>query len=85
MRLFVGNLPWSIDTDGLREVFSQFGEVKDSKVIEDRETGRSRGFGFVELDDAGAKKAIEEMNGTEVDGREIVVNEAQERPPRRNF
>jgi len=83
MRLFVGNLPWSIDTDGLREIFSQFGDVTDSKVIEDRETGRSRGFGFIELEDSAGRKAIEEMNGTEVDGREIVVNEAQERPPRR--
>ena len=83
MRLFVGNLPWSIGDDELRDLFSEFGEVTDSKVINDRETGRSRGFGFVEMDDDGARKAIDELNGRDLDGRALRINEAQEREPRR--
>ncbi len=82
MRLFVGNLPWSIDDDELRNIFAEYGDVSDSKIIQDRETGRSRGFGFVELDDEGATKAIEALNGTEFEGRAIKVNEAQAREER---
>ena len=82
MRLFAGNLPWSVDDNGLRDLFSTFGEVTDCKVIMDRETGRSRGFGFVEMAEDGAKNAIETLNDSEVDGRTIVVNEAQERQER---
>ncbi|HJM38554.1 MAG TPA: RNA-binding protein [Planctomycetota bacterium] len=82
MRLFAGNLPWSVDDDELRNIFSAYGDVTDSKVIMDRETGRSRGFGFVEMADDGARAAIESLNDTEIDGRNIVVNEAQERKER---
>ena len=79
-KLFVGNLSWNTGDDGLFEAFTQFGEVTEAKVITDRDTGRSRGFGFVtfEDDDAG-EKAISAMNGVELDGRELRVNEAQER------
>jgi cold-inducible RNA-binding protein len=82
-RLFVGGLSWNTDEDGLRRAFESFGEVDDVKVITDRDTGRSRGFGFVTLlDDAAGERAIQEMDGTELDGRTIRVNEAQERAPR---
>jgi len=79
-KLFVGNLSWNTGDDSLFEAFTQFGEVTEAKVITDRDTGRSRGFGFVtfEDDDAG-EKAISAMNGVELDGRELRVNEAQER------
>lgn len=79
-RLFVGGLAWATDETGLRDAFEQFGEVTDCKVVTDRDTGRSRGFGFVTFtDDAAADKAIEEMNGAELDGRAIKVDEARER------
>ena len=84
MRLFVGNLPWSIGDDELRDLFSEFGEVTDSKVINDRETGRSRGFGFIEIDDDGGDAAIKGLDGSEQDGRDIRVNVAEERKPRDN-
>lgn len=83
-RLFVGGLSWNTDEAELRTAFERFGEIEDVKVITDRETGRSRGFGFVGfVDGASAKKAMEEMDGSELDGRSIRVNEAEERPPRR--
>ena len=81
-KIYVGNLPWSSDDASLRELFSTVGEVLSVAVISDRETGRSRGFGFIEMDDADADKAIAELNGREVDGRELRVNEARERPNR---
>jgi RNA recognition motif-containing protein len=81
-KIYVGNLPWSTDDASLRELFATVGEVLSVAVISDRETGRSRGFGFIEMDDADADKAIEELNGREVDGRELRVNEARERPAR---
>ena len=82
-KLFVGGLPWSVDDHALRTAFESFGEIEEAKVITDRETGRSRGFGFVTFieDDAGTK-ATEEMNNTEMEGRTLTVNEARERPPR---
>lgn len=84
-RLFVGGLSWNTDEAELRAAFERFGEIEDVKVITDRETGRSRGFGFVGfVDGASAKKAMEEMDGSELDGRSIRVNEAEERPPRRD-
>ena len=83
MRIYVGNLPWSVGDDELKDMFSSYGDVADSVVIRDRETGRSRGFGFVDLsDDAGAAKAIEAMHGTELEGRDLVVNQAKEREER---
>lgn len=77
-KLYVGNLPWSVDNQKLAEIFSKYGSVTSTSVINDKQTGRSRGFGFVELsDDAEAQKAIDEMNGFEVDGRKLFVNEAR--------
>jgi len=80
--IYVGNLPWSTDEAALRDIFSPLGEVLSAAVISDRETGRSRGFGFIEMNDADADKAIAELNGREVDGRALRVNEARERPNR---
>ena len=82
-KLFVGGLNWKTGDQGLREAFTQFGDIAEAKVITDRETGRSRGFGFVTFaDDDAANRAINEMNGQELEGRRIQVNEAQERAPR---
>ena len=80
--ILVGNLPWRTDDQELENLFSQYGEVLSAKVISDRETGRSRGFGFVEMEDDAALEAIENLNGQEMDGREIRVNEANDRPQR---
>jgi RNA recognition motif-containing protein len=80
-KLFVGGLSWGTDDHGLRQAFEQFGEVIDAKVITDRETGRSRGFGFVTFADASAAdEAIDQMNENQLDGRSIRVTEANERP-----
>jgi RNA recognition motif-containing protein len=77
--LFVGNLPFSVDDAKLSEVFSQAGAVASAKVIRDKYSGRSRGFGFVEMtSDDDAKKAIELFNGKDLDGRQLVVNEARQ-------
>jgi RNA recognition motif-containing protein len=79
-KLFVGGLSWNTLDDGLREAFARFGEITEAKVIMDRETGRSRGFGFVSFtDEEAAKAAISEMNDTDLDGRTIRVNEAEEK------
>lgn len=81
--LFVGNLPYSMDSAKLEEVFAQAGTVVSAKVISDKYSGRSRGFGFVEMaSDDEAKKAIEMFNGKDVDGRPLVVNEARPREER---
>ncbi|MGC9360472.1 MAG: RNA recognition motif domain-containing protein [Anaerolineae bacterium] len=80
-RLYCGNLSYSTTADGLRSAFEAIGEVEDAVVITDRETGRSRGFGFVTLaNDDEAMAAIEQMDGMDLDGRRIRVNEAQPRP-----
>jgi len=82
-KLFVGSLSWGTDDQGLRAAFEKFGPVEDAKVINDRETGRSRGFGFVTFqEEADAQKATEEMNGAVLDGRTLNVNEAKERERR---
>ncbi|RZC81295.1 hypothetical protein C5167_043848 [Papaver somniferum] len=79
-RCFVGGLAWATDDQGLEKAFSTFGEILESKIINDRETGRSRGFGFVTFaNEQVMKDAIEGMNGQELDGRTITVNEAQSR------
>ena len=82
-KLFVGGLSWGSDDESLRQAFEKFGHVSEAKVVADRETGRSRGFGFVTFDsDSDAAAALSEMDGKELDGRAIKVNEAQERPAR---
>jgi RNA recognition motif-containing protein len=79
-RLFVGNLNWKTDIASLKEAFSEFGEVKDAKIITDRETGQSRGFGFVEFVEAeAAANAITQMHGQALEGRNLIVNEAEDR------
>lgn len=81
-KLFVGSLPWSVTSDQLRELFAQYGEITEAMVISDRDTGRSKGFGFVTFaNEEDAKKALE-MDGKEVEGRTIVVNVAKPRVPR---
>ena len=87
MKIFVGSLSWSTDDQGLRDAFEQFGVIEDARVITDRDTGRSRGFGFVTFANKDeAENAISAMDGTELDGRTIRVNEAKdrERRPQRN-
>ena len=81
MRLYVGNLPYSTGDDELRQLFEQYGEVNSASVLMDRETGRSRGFGFVEMPDENAQEAMTNLNGHNMGGRPLVVNEARERAP----
>ena len=81
-KIYVGNLPWGIADAELKDYFSTYGTVHSAAVITDRETGRSRGFGFVEMDPADADNAIRETDGKELSGRALRVNEAQERQPR---
>ncbi len=81
--LFVGNLPYTVDSAKLEEIFAQAGNVASAKVIADKYSGRSRGFGFVEMSsDAEAKKAVEMFNGKDMEGRALVVNEARPREDR---
>jgi RNA recognition motif-containing protein len=81
--LYVGNLPFSINEESLARLFEQYGKVVSTKIITDRESGRSRGFGFVDMDDkTAALAAADALNGSEVDGRTIVVNEARQREER---
>jgi RNA recognition motif-containing protein len=82
-RLYVGNLSFNASKESVREAFSSFGEITDVHVVSDRETGQSRGFGFVTMGTAeAAQKAIREMNGALLDGRALKVNEAEERQNR---
>lgn len=81
-KLYVGNLAFATTSDDLRDAFSEYGTVSSATVITDRETGRSRGFGFVEMED-GAEQAVEAMNGKELGGRTLNVNEARPREDRR--
>ena len=82
-RLYVGNLPYSMTNAELQEVFAQVGTVVDATVVMDRETGRSRGCGFVEMsDDATAAMAVQQLNGAQVGGRTLRVAEANPRPAR---
>ena len=82
-RIYVGNLPWATTSSDLREMFAQYGDVESAEVVSDRETGRSRGFGFVAMtSDEATAQAIEALNGHELEGRALVVNEARERPQR---
>ena len=89
MKLYVGNLPFSVDSEKLKELFASFGDIEEATVISDRFSGRSKGFGFVTFPkDEDAKKAIKEMSDKEVEGRNLKVSEAkpmEERPPRKEF
>jgi len=86
MKLYIGNLPFSTDDSQLRSLFESHGEVVSASIVMDRDTGRPRGFGFVEMsNDDEARSAIEAMNGQQVDGRAIVVNEAKPRESRGGF
>ena len=82
-RLYVGNLPYSVDNDGLKSHFSPFGEVVSAVVIMDKFSGRSKGFGFVEMPAEDAEKAIADLDGKELEGRALVVNEARPMQERR--
>jgi RNA recognition motif-containing protein len=83
MNLYVGNLSFDTDEQALRRLFADYGNVTSARIITDRDTGRSRGFGFVELeDDSAALKAVNELNGAELDGRTLTINEARPREPR---
>ena len=88
MEIYVGNLSWSTSDQELTDAFGAYGNVEKASIISDRDSGRSKGFGFVTMNDADeANKAIEGMNGTEMDGRNLKVNEAkprEDRPPRRD-
>lgn len=84
-KIYVGNLPWTATEDDLRELFAKVGEVHSAAVVTDRDTGRSRGFGFIEMEDSDAEEAITQLDGTELDRRALRVNEARPRssaPPR---
>lgn len=78
-KLYVGNLPFTATDDSVRALFSKHGTVEKVSLITDRDTGRPRGFGFVEMSDADASRAMQALNGTELDGRGLKVNEAQNR------
>ena len=78
MNIYVGKLPWSIDDASLEQIFAEHGTITSAKVITDRQTNRSRGFGFVEMSDGG-EDAIQALNDAEVEGRKLVVNESRPR------
>lgn len=80
--IYVGNLPWSATEEQVQDLFSEYGNVLSVKLISDRETGRARGFGFVEMEDNGAQAAIEALDNHEFKGRTLRVNEAKPRAPR---
>ena len=77
MKLYVGNLPWSVGNSELENLFTKIGAVISAQVVTDRDSGRSRGFGFVEMAQSDGVRAVSELNGQDVDGRAIRVNEAQ--------
>ncbi|KKR56625.1 RNA-binding protein [Candidatus Curtissbacteria bacterium RIFOXYD1_FULL_41_36] len=82
-KLFVGSLPFATTSDQLRAIFEKVGKVADANVVTDKMTGRSRGFGFVEMaTEEDAKKAVDKLNGSDVDGRKIFVSEARPQAPR---
>ena len=75
--IYVGNIPWKVDDDELKELFSQYGDVESATVIKYKDTNRSKGFGFVEMDDESAQKAIDALEGYEIDGRPLKVNQSR--------
>jgi RNA recognition motif-containing protein len=85
--LYVGNLPWSLTQEEFQALFAPHGRVQSVRIIAEKETGRSKGFGFVEIEEEDAEQAVAAMNGAQVGGRPLIVNEAQSRPvglPRRS-
>jgi RNA recognition motif-containing protein len=83
VNIYVGNLPFTMTDADLRSIFADYGELTSATVISDRDTGRSRGFGFVEVaDEALGEKAVEELDGRDIDGRRLTVNKARPRPAR---
>ena len=82
--IYVGNLPWSATEEQVRNLFSQYGTVNSVNLVSDRETGRARGFGFVEMADGDAAAAIQALNGSDMNGRSLKVNEAQPKAPRQS-
>jgi RNA recognition motif-containing protein len=84
MNMYVSNLGFQVNDQELKTLFSSYGEVSSAKVISDKETGRSRGFGFVEMEDAAAEKAMKELDGSQVDGRTLSVTKAKPRTDSRN-
>ena len=83
--IYVGNLPWSATEDEVQALFAEYGKVLSVKLVSDRETGRARGFGFVEMDDAEAQAAIEALDNHNFGGRTLRVNEAKPRAPRPRY
>ncbi len=84
MKIYVGNLPWSTTDASLEELFNTKGAVSSARVVTDRDSGRSRGFGFVEMSQEDGQRAIADLNGHEVDSRPLRVNEANEQQPRKS-
>lgn len=85
MNIYVGNIPYSVDEAAISALFEEYGEVYSVKLISDRETGRLKGFGFVEMEQTGGHKAISELNEYELNDRKLVVNEAREKKERRSY
>ncbi|ATL47984.1 RNA-binding protein [Chitinophaga caeni] len=86
MNIYVANLNYRLNDEDLHQLFSEFGQVTSAKIIKDHETGRSRGFGFVEMpNEEEGLKALENLNGSEVDGKQLTVNEARPKQPNNNF
>ncbi|WP_276360300.1 RNA-binding protein [Daejeonella sp. H1SJ63] len=85
MNIFVGGLPFKVDEQELREIFEKYGEPTSVKLIIDKQSGRSKGFGFVEMDDEAGQQAIEALDGTELYGRKIGVRVSEEKKPDRRF
>src|SRR5438045_2048842 len=84
-KLYIGGVSYNTTQQGLQDAFAKYGTVISAQIIMDKMTGRSRGFGFVEMEDAGADAAIQEMNGATLDGRRLTVNEARPMVPRKSF
>ncbi|MDP4218494.1 MAG: RNA-binding protein [Bacteroidota bacterium] len=84
MNMYVSNLGFQVNDQELKNLFSSYGEVSSAKVISDKETGRSRGFGFVEMEDAAAEKAMKELDGSQIEGRTLSVTKAKPRTDSRN-
>ena len=83
MNIYVGNLPFNLGSEDLKEIFEEYGEVTTTKIVSDKLSGRSKGFGFVEMEDGtAASEAIAALNGKQFNNRELLVNEARERAPR---